>query len=44
MGKKPRKNKMDPKRIFISGGGSKAKKDKDDWSFEEFARSKPRRR
>jgi len=42
MGKKPRKNKMDPKQ-FEAAGEAKKKKERD-WTFEDIARSKTRRR
>lgn len=40
--KKPRKNKMDPRSIFIEG--EKKKKKEKDWSFDDIVRSKTRRR
>jgi len=42
MGKKPRKNKMDPRKTEV-GAGPKKKKERD-WSFDDIARSKTRRR
>lgn len=40
--KKPRQNKLDPKKCFLEPG-KKPAKDKD-WTFEDILRSKPRRR
>ena len=42
MARKPRKNKMDPKRV--STGKDSAPKKEKDWSFEDILRSKPGRR
>ncbi|MCK5580724.1 MAG: hypothetical protein KAJ18_05570 [Candidatus Omnitrophica bacterium] len=40
--KKARKNKMDPRQVNL--GGESPKKKEKDWSFEDIARSKLRRR
>ena len=48
MGKKPRKNKMDPRKTNTGGaggsGGGAPKKKEADWSFDDIVRSKLRRR
>jgi len=42
MAKKPRQNKMDPRKIPI--GGEKTPKKEKDWTFEDIVRSKSRHR
>lgn len=42
MGKKPRKNKLNPRELEVIR--SAGKKKERDWTFEDIARSKTRRR
>ena len=42
MGKKPRKNKLNPRKLEVIRDFDKKKER--DWTFEDIARSKPRRR